>query len=276
MELLKEKNYDKLTEPVKEVKINNLFARSVIEKKIAGKIFVDNTENPETFYVVHPYGMSLLFGNSQNPDFNAQFLDYSLNRNKVRDKHEWLQAYPIQWDKVLFEIYDGCMIKSAENTAQKGSGIIELNTRVNFKFNPEKYMAGKRVSLPAHCSIRKTDNDAFEKMSGTVIPSFFWDGADDFAQNSIGYSLFCEDKLVATAYAAFILEDKLEIGIETVPGFRGKGFAYLACAALIDYCYGNGYEPVWACRLENIGSYALAQKLGFEVSTKIPYYRLSN
>jgi hypothetical protein len=34
-------------------------------------------------------------------------------------------------------------------------------------------------------------------------------------------------------------------------------------------------EPVWACRLENDGSYKLAQKLGFEPVLEIPYYRLS-
>jgi hypothetical protein len=45
--------------------------------------------------------MSLLFGDSQNPDFNNKFLEYSLNFNKTRDKQEWMQAYPNDWDKVL-------------------------------------------------------------------------------------------------------------------------------------------------------------------------------
>ena len=101
MELLEENNYERLINPLMQVKINNLFARSVIEKKISGKVFVDNTDNPKTFYVVHPYGMSILFGNSQNVDFNNKFLDYSLNLNKIRVKHEWMQAYPSDWDKVL-------------------------------------------------------------------------------------------------------------------------------------------------------------------------------
>ncbi len=47
------------------------------------------------------------------------------------------------------------------------------------------------------------------------------------------------------------------------------------CSTLIEYCLENSYEPVWACRLENVGSYKLAEKLGFEMYGEVPYYRLS-
>jgi RimJ/RimL family protein N-acetyltransferase len=114
----------------------------------------------------------------------------------------------------------------------------------------------------------------FEEMTGTVIPSFFWNNAEDFLKNGVGYSLLYNNQLATTAYSAFIHDDMLEIGIETIPEFRGKGFAQLACSALIDYCIENNYEPVWACRLANIGSYKLALKLGFEVNIELPYYRL--
>jgi L-amino acid N-acyltransferase YncA len=63
--------------------------------------------------------------------------------------------------------------------------------------------------------------------------------------------------------------------METIEEYRGKGFAMNICAALIDYCIKNNYEPIWSCRLENIGSYKLAKKLGFELTLKLPYYRLS-
>jgi RimJ/RimL family protein N-acetyltransferase len=70
------------------------------------------------------------------------------------------------------------------------------------------------------------------------------------------------------------MDGVLEIGIETLEKFRGMGFAYHASAALIDHCIENGLEPVWACRLENQGSYYLAQKLGFVPSRMMPYYQL--
>jgi GNAT superfamily N-acetyltransferase len=275
MVLLDKKDYDKVTNYLTQIGINNLFARSVIEKKIAGKVYVDKTANPKTFYVVHPYGMSLLFGDSQNKDFNQKLLDYSLNLNCIRDKHEWLQAYPNDWDKVLSGLYNNRMIRSEKNQEKEEIGIIELNTRINFSFNREKYYSNKRMIIPKDCQIVRTDKEIYEKMNGSVIPSYFWDTADDFVNNGIGFSLFCNNKLATTAYSAFVHDDKLELGIETIPEYRGKGFAQITCSALIDYCIENNYEPVWACRLENIGSYKLAEKLGFEADKKIPYYRLS-
>jgi len=112
-------------------------------------------------------------------------------------------------------------------------------------------------------------------MKGSVAPSSFWDSADDFFENGIGFSLFYENKLASTAFSAFIHDDKLEIGIETIEAFRGKGFVKYVCSSLIDYCLENGYEPIWSCRKENINSYKLAQKLGFEPIKEIPFYRLS-
>jgi GNAT superfamily N-acetyltransferase len=275
MELLEKKDYDIVTYYLSQIEINNLFARSVIEKKITGKVYVDKIKNPKTFYVVHPYGMSLLFGDSQNIDFNNNFLDYSLNLNKTRDKHEWMQAYPNDWDLVLLELFTNHMIRSEDNHDQRKNEIIELNTRLNFKFNREKYISSKKQILPEDCEIVRTDKKIYEEMAGRVIPGNFWDTAEDFINYGVGFSLISNKKLASTAYSAFIHDDKLELGIETMSEFRGNGFAQLTCSALIDYCLENNHEPVWACKLENSSSYRLAEKLGFEISKKIPYYRLS-
>lgn len=54
MELLdKKKFFGQLTNLIIQAMIN-LFACSVIDMKILDPVFVDNFENPKTFYVVHP------------------------------------------------------------------------------------------------------------------------------------------------------------------------------------------------------------------------------
>lgn len=276
MKPLGKKDYSKLLEPIKNVSFNNLFARSVIEQKVDGKIFVDNTDNPQTYYVIHPYGMTLLFGNSNNDEFNSSFREYALNLNHVRGKHEWMQVFPYNWNNVLNELFKNNLIKSVDNIEKKEKGIIELNTRVNFKFNLDKYLRLRRTSSAPEIKIVRANKQIFRDMKGTVVPVNFWNNEDDFLKNGIGFSLFYNNKLASTAYSSFIIDDKFELGIETVEEFRGKGFAEITCSALIDYCIENNYEPIWACRLENIGSYRLAQKIGFEPFFEIPYYRLSN
>jgi hypothetical protein len=79
MRILPRDRYSIAEEQIKKVQINNLLARSVIEKHVTGSIFVDNILDPHTFYVVHPYGMSLLFGDHTNKEFNNQFKSYALN-----------------------------------------------------------------------------------------------------------------------------------------------------------------------------------------------------
>ena len=67
----------------------------------------------------------------------------------------------------------------------------------------------------------------------------------------------------------------LRIGIETAQPHKGKGYAFAACSALIKYCIENNYEPVWSCKKDNIGSYRLACRLGFEPTFTLPFYRLN-
>ena len=274
MILLEKNKYSQLTESLKSVTINNLFARAVVENRVSGVVYVDNVKNPKTFYVVHPYGMSLLFGDCNNQEFNNKFKNYSLNKNHERNKHEWMQAFPDKWDIVLNDLFKDCLIKSSDNVENIEKNIIELNTRVNFKFNFKEYKIQNQHKNNSEIKIVRTDKKIFEDMKGSVVPYYFWNNADDFIKNGVGFSLFYKNKLASTAYSAFIQDGKLELGIETIADFRGLGLAQIVCSALINYCLEKNFEPVWACRLENRGSYKLAQKLGFVPVKEIPYYRL--
>lgn len=269
-------DYHKVIEPLREVRINNLFARSVIENKIEGKVYVDDVTNPQTFYVVHKYGMSLLFGTHDNEYFNKSFLRHALNLDQSRNSFLWLQAFPEPWNKTLENLFSEKLIASKKNSPNEDTGIIELNTRLNFTFNYQKYLGREKIPLPQEIRVVRTNREHYNEMTGSVIPSFFWNNVDEFLSSGVGFSLLHKGNLAAMAYAGFILDNNLEIGIETIPEFRKRGYAEIVCTALIDYCIANNFIPVWSCRLENVGSVKLAEKLGFEISRKIPYYRLSS
>ncbi len=268
-------SYHLLTGPINTITINNLFARFVIEKNVSGKIFVDNIRAPEIFYLIHPYGMSLLFGRSDNDSFNKEFCRYMLNTNNSRVGFEWMQTFPREWDSVLSTLLGSKLVKQSENSEGKQQGIVELNTRVNFRFNVKKYLQTARNYESKEYKIIRTGLNEFAGVAGRVIPQRFWDNADNFLGKGIGFTLLDNGKIASTAYSAFSLGDKLEIGIETVDQFRGKGYAEIVCARLIDYCLEKNLEPIWSCRLENQASYNLAFKLGFEPTVMIPFYRLS-
>lgn len=276
MVLLDKMDYEKVVQYFKKVTINSLFARSVIEQTVTGKIFVDDKNNPGTFYVVHPYGMTLLFGESNNERFNDAFKTYALNKAKSRKNFEWMQAFPNNWDNVLSSLFKDVLVKSADNIEKTEKGIIELNTRVNFKFNIAKYQPLSSQFIGKDIKIVRANGQMFQNMQGSVVPIHFWDNEEDFLKNGVAFALFYKDELAAMSFSSYWFDNDFEIGIETKEKFRGKGFAELVCRAIIDYCVENKYEPIWSCRLENTGSYKLAQKLGYEPTLYLPYYRLSN
>ena len=97
-------------------------------------------------------------------------------------------------------------------------------SRVNFKFQPLKY-SSRQQEIPAGFRLEKTNPSLFEQISGSVVPSCFWRNRKEFAKNAIGFSLMHNENPVSTAFASFIHDQQLEIGIETSSEFRGKGLA---------------------------------------------------
>lgn len=265
MIVLENKDYYKAIEPLSYVGINTLFAEAVVEQRILGKIYVDSVQEPTAFYVAHPYGMSLLFGNSDNEQFNRDLYEYINNQESNIRKSEWLQVDPAgTWaDKI-----------DSMTTQLNEQQIIMKNTRVNFSFNLETYHQMKEQLRHHDHEIIQMTKDMFLSQTGGVIPRYFWRDVDQFLAVGMGYSLVCEGEIASTAFSAFRNEHQLEIGIETAEAHYGKGYALSVCSALIEYCLDHQLEPVWACRLDNEGSYKLAQRLGFEPTLNIPYYRL--
>ncbi len=278
MRLLDRDQYTKAASWLKEVPFNKMFASDVVLQKIDGLVYADKAETPTSFYIVHPYGMSLLLGNCENEIFNQQLADYLLNKDQSRNKIDWMQVYPEGWSSKLIQLI-GDKLSAREQKAESGRFEadqlqVEEHTRVNFKFNQDKFLSFKATFRTGSYDMRRTGETEFHHLPGTVVPKFFWKSAEQFLKQGVGFSIWFNNELASTAFSAYIDDQRLEIGIESAPQFRGRGFAIEVCSTLINYCLNNGYEPVWACRLENTNSYLLAQKLGFDPVLFLPFYRV--
>ncbi|MBC2725660.1 GNAT family N-acetyltransferase [Desulfosporosinus sp.] len=273
-------SYDKVIKPLKSVTINTLFAKSVINQQVPGSVYVDCPINPRVFYIVHPYGMSLLFGETENANFNDHLFAYLTNKEKLRNKEEWLQVFPKYWNKKLERLLASYLIKKDITNKIEFLGtnydnrkVVE-NTRVNFVFNPNEYRNVKTKFSRQREEIVRVTKETFRNFEGNVVPKNFWKDEDQFENKGIGFNLIYDNTVVSIAFSSFRVKNQLEIGIETLERYRSKGFALYVCSALINYCIENSLEPVWSCRQENTASYQLAHKLGFIPTLSIPYYRL--
>ncbi|MNO41698.1 GNAT acetyltransferase [compost metagenome] len=276
---LEVQDYYKGLSALDQVKINTLFARAVLEQHIPGKVYADSTEMPGAFYVVHPYGMSLVYGDPTNSSFNRSLSDYITNKAGLRNHAEWLQGDPaVEWSERIDAIVAGhnsTLSVNGVESKQDDHRVIQKNTRVNFRFEREAYFAAKAQFFKHGAALVRTGKEHFSAQTGSVVPRFFWRDDEHFLADGVGYSILEDDGVASTAFSSCSTADQLEIGIETAEASRGKGYAFTVCSALIDYCLDHDLEPVWACRLENQGSYYLAQKLGFKPTLTLPYYRLA-
>jgi predicted GNAT family acetyltransferase len=72
-----------------------------------------------------------------------------------------------------------------------------------------------------------------------------------------------ENKLVAIAQNYALTEGYGDIGVFTLPDWRGYGFATAAAAQVANWLQGNDRHPVWSCGEHNLASLRVAEKLGF-------------
>ena len=70
------------------------------------------------------------------------------------------------------------------------------------------------------------------------------------------------DTPAAWAFSAAVSDDEIDIGVETLERFRGKGLAAAAASEMIRFSLAAGKKPVWACHAGNIASRKTAEKIG--------------
>ena len=250
---------------LRAVPINHLFARSVLERCVDGRAWVDRESSPALCHVVNPYGMTLLFGDARAVDdaeLRAHF-------DACRTQHDqWIQPA----DDGLAAAVDRALDPVAPPPhVPPGGPRAQRYTRTNFRFVASRH---KRLQAGGGLVLRRLSAAEFALDDVGVSPHRFWRDARQFEAHGGGWCVEREGRLAAMAFASFRFDDQLEIGVETRPQYRRRGYAALAASRLVDECLERRLEPVWACRKENRGSYALACALGFEPAIDIPYYRL--
>ena len=255
---------------LRRVPINTLFARSVLEQCVVGTVWVDRRDDPSLIHVMHPYGMTLLFGDAGGTR-PAGLKEHMLTLGSDRGD-KWLQASPGALSSLLDELLD---VGLATVDRPPGGPGIQRYTRSNFRFNPARH-APKRNPIPPEeeAVLRPMRATDFALPDIEVSPHRFWTSADQFLAHGGGWCLERNGQLASMAFSSFRFDAQLEIGVETRADHRGRHYAFYAARALIDQCISQGLEPVWSCRKENTGSYRLALALGFEPTVEIPYYRL--
>ena len=234
---------------------NTLMARAVLIGDANGQAYVDDEYHPAACHVVHQTGMSFLFGVPQDGEFTADLRDHLVGNRTGRNRDQWLQAFSPSWHDEL-----GPWLSKGKASAHR---------RINYRLDPQQFSAAPDV---AGFDVVITPAEMLPTLGDRVAPRDYWSHPERLTKMSAAWTALINGTPAATAFASAVAGDQWEIGIETVPRFRGRGLARLACSRLIERCLADGLEVLWSCREGNTGSQELAARLGFDAIAITPYY----
>ena len=89
---------------------------------------------------------------------------------------------------------------------------------------------------------------------------------DEIEKQKNDFFLYVDGKIVSATEATitpYMNDEIIELGVNTIEGYRRKGYAFAVCSAFMKEHLQKGIVPFWRCKVDNIASQKLAEKLGF-------------
>jgi RimJ/RimL family protein N-acetyltransferase len=133
-----------------------------------------------------------------------------------------------------------------------------------------------RERLPAGFEIRSIDAPLFQRCEWREEMAFYAGGEKNFLAQDIGLCLLHGEEIIAEAYASALGDTLAEIGAITRQPHRGREYAPIACAYLIQLCHQRGYQAYWSCDAGHSASIRVARKLGFRREQSYTIYEFED
>jgi len=261
-------NNKKVIKPfVRDIKIEKVYPLSLLQGYQSGDIWVDSKEDPEFCMFWHRCGFAYLSG-----EVDVEILE------EIKDKmyhplfgHSDRLVLLTEKDKIVDKIMlsDNRIIKKE---------------RARFRFNGHKYRAidtnqmkiGDGFDSLDRFTLQVIDDSNYDGLVGKVVPNFSWESKEQFLKNGFGFCLLRDGRMISCAFSAAISNEYVDIGVETIEGFRHKGYGKVVAFAMIREILNRKQIPVWQCNYENEHSIMLANWLGFELTEKYYMYCLKD
>jgi RimJ/RimL family protein N-acetyltransferase len=250
-ELAKEE-FMKVLPLVGKTKNEVVFVYSVIDGIQPGRIFVDNPINPTVTLIASKGGHYYIDGNISNEEFNQSLITFLLDRDNHANFFD-LYTFSSLWVKKLDHILNNKAIKLY---------------RSPFKFDSSKFssLSNYKSSIPEEFELVRMDEKLVAKYRDEVDSHYkiLWNSEHEYVSKGFGFCLLYGDRFASVCNSFYVGGGYAAIDIVTGRDFRGRGLATITCSAFIEHCMQNNLKPSWECTMENLPSFKLATKLGFE------------
>ncbi len=232
------------------------FALGVLEGRMAGQVWADAAESPETAIVMSDADFCLAIG-MPRADLIAHSLPAMRAANRADKPELWATTH--EWALALAFL-----------------GPSRQRNEYEFEGLPEN---ARRRALPKGFRLASIDAAVARLFRGAVDPwvvEVVWGGPDQFVERAFGWAILAPSGELASFCATCAIgggEAEVEIG--TNDAYRRQGLALVAGARFITECLERGLVPAWTCATGNAGSERLAELLGFRFVRQVTGYPLA-
>lgn len=122
-----------------------------------------------------------------------------------------------------------------------------------------------RNRLPVDFELCPIDSILLERCEWRDDMAFYCGSLENFLRNDLGLCLMHGEEIIVETYASALGAATAEIGAITHEPYRGRGYAPIAVAFLIESLEQRGYHAYWSCDSDNPNSARVARKLGFRM-----------
>ena len=122
-----------------------------------------------------------------------------------------------------------------------------------------------RNRLPMDFDLRPIDANLLKRCEWRDDMAFYCRSLENFLHNGMGICLMHGDEIIVETYASALGAPYAEIGAITHQPHRGKGYASITVAYLIEALEQRGFHAYWSCDADNPASARVARKLGFRI-----------
>ena len=143
---------------------------------------------------------------------------------------------------------------------------VPIGHSLKFSFNAFPH------TLDTSQAVQLTHNDFphYKLFFETQHPGFSTEGLREYFESvafrHYAYGIFQDNRLVSATDAPGIpyMSDLIvEPGINTLQGYRRRGYGRITAGAMVEYLLKNGKVPIWSCGVDNQASSRLAESIGY-------------
>ncbi|RPJ41003.1 MAG: GNAT family N-acetyltransferase [Chloroflexi bacterium] len=220
----------------------NLVIRSVVEGHTPAWVYADDPTSSRAALLWDRQDALLIAGDSHDANLRADLGDRIRDHIVPDARARWIPEltlfYTPGWERTLPALLDGFRLQPAQ--------------RLNYRLPNGQWSQPVPLPSPAGFELRRIDDGLLvshlaylDQVRGWI--DSFWHRPEDFLHTGFGFCALVDDQIASWCLTVFAAGSARELGLATVPTFRGRGLATRLAAACVEHALTHDIRPHWHC-----------------------------